>query len=244
MARFYCSTRIPNEPTWCLPETVFHHAVRVLRMSIGDQLTLFDGTGYEYLAQITEVDKHKALVNITRQQLMSRESPLNLCLAQALLNHDKMDWVIQKAVELGVKEITPLITERSIVKIATDKMQQRMERWQNIIISACEQSGRNILPIITAPISLSHWLPSLTASQRIVLKPNSRERLDQLTINKKEQVVFIVGPEGGLSDEEIALLLTHQFTGISLGPRILRTETAGLAVLSCAQLLWGDFNNL
>ena len=241
MARFYCSTHIPNEPTWCLPETVFHHAIRVLRMSVGDHLTLFDGTGYEYLAQLTKVDKHSAIVSLTRQPLISRESPLNLSLAQAILNHDKMDWVIQKAVELGVTNIMPIMTERSIVKLSQEKVTGRLERWQQIVISACEQCGRTILPTVHAPVTLVNWLNTIKAAKRIVLDPTSEGSLMQLSSSATDDWVFVVGPEGGLSQDELSLLYRHQFIGVSMGPRILRTETAGLAILSCAQMLWGDF---
>ncbi|HQT81858.1 MAG: 16S rRNA (uracil(1498)-N(3))-methyltransferase, partial [Ferrovum sp. 37-45-19] len=143
MPRFYSSVPIPASQLWQLPQTIFHHAVRVLRLKVGDEFTLFDGTGVEHSARLVAIEKHSAEVALLSQQLVNRESPLHLTLAQALIHHDKMDWVIQKAVELGVKEIMPIVTERSQVKLSQDKAQQRSERWQNIAISACEQSGRN-----------------------------------------------------------------------------------------------------
>ncbi|MBU6467789.1 MAG: 16S rRNA (uracil(1498)-N(3))-methyltransferase [Betaproteobacteria bacterium] len=241
MHRFYCATPIPPLPRWSLPDTVFHHAVRVLRLTVDDEMTLFDGSVYDYHVRIVSVTKHAAEVMLLGQSQESRESVLNLSLAQSLLNHDKMDWVIQKAVELGVKNIIPIITERSIVKLTQDKVQQRIERWVNIAIGACEQSGRNYIPTISQPQPLAPWLTNLTIDKRVVLHPEGGTVLNAINYQRGESVVFAVGPEGGFSAEEIELLRRHQFHSIRLGPRVLRTETAGLAALSCAQQLWGDF---
>ncbi len=243
MPRFYSPTPIPNQQRWALPDAVFHHAIRVLRLSIDDEITLFDGSSTEYHVKIVSVTKQAAEVVLIAQSTENRESPLTISLAQALLNHDKMDWVIQKAVELGVKEIMPLMTERSMVKLTQDKVKPRVERWLNIAISACEQSGRNHIPIIHAPQSLESWTSHLSIDKKVVLHPQASVTMKELTYQKCESVVFAVGPEGGFSPEEMTLLARYQFSSIRLGPRVLRTETAGLAILSVAQQLWGDFTS-
>jgi 16S rRNA (uracil1498-N3)-methyltransferase len=218
-----------------------HHIARVLRAAVGDPLTVFNGEGGEYQAVITQIDKKKVSAEVLSYVARDVESPLTLHLAQGISRGEKMDYTIQKAVELGVKKIIPLFTERCNVKLDEDRREKKWQHWQSIVISACEQSGRNHIPEIATPQSLEGWFATLESSDvYFVLAPTAQSKLKQLSLPPQSRVVLLIGPEGGLSDKEIARAHHFGFSSLNLGPRVLRTETAGVAALAALQCLFGD----
>ncbi|MFT3929393.1 MAG: 16S rRNA (uracil(1498)-N(3))-methyltransferase [Spongiibacteraceae bacterium] len=216
-----------------------HHVARVLRMQSGDALKLFNGDGAEYSASIVSVDKKSVYVAIESKSTIDRESPLAIHLGIAISKGERMDWVIQKATELGVAEITPLQTERVEVRLNNEREEKKLSHWQAIAIAACEQSQRNRIPVIHSPQSLSNWLDSVQSDVKFVLHHRSEVNL-AANAEKPQSVALLIGPEGGLSDSEITLAEKKSFAPLRLGPRVLRTETAPLAALSVLQFLWGD----
>lgn len=238
--RIYQPTTFVINQNCRLDEKASHHIARVLRMYVGDKLTVFNGEGGEYNAVITKIDKKGVDVQIIDFLLRDAESPLDIYLAQGIARGEKMDFIVQKAVELGVKKIIPIITERCNVRLNQEREDKRLQHWQSVIISACEQSGRNILPTILPPMTLMEWLPQITADVNFVLAPAAPDKLPELTFSKHKSVAILIGPEGGLSVEEIELAKQHGFLGLNLGPRILRTETAPLAAITIFQCLYGD----
>ncbi len=237
--RIYTPAPLQSGTTIELDENGFSHAVRVLRLTEGSPLILFNGEGGEYAATLCDVEKKRASAAIGAHSPRECESPLPIMLGQCISRGEKMDFTIQKAVELGVSEIVPLFSERCGVKLDKERSDKRTSHWQNTIISACEQSGRNRLPRLHTPLSLEQWLGTVTASCKLVLDPCASHSLAQLPKPEKN-LALLIGPEGGLSDAEIERAIKSGFTGIRLGPRILRTETAGLVALSSIQQLWGD----
>ncbi len=237
--RIYTPTPLQSGVTIELDEDGFSHAVRVLRLSEGSALMLFNGEGGEYAATLCDVQKKRTSAAIGDYSNRECESPLRIILGQCISRGEKMDFTIQKAVELGVTEIVPLFSERCGVKLDKERSDKRTRHWQSTIISACEQSGRNRLPLLHAPLPLEQWLGTLKASCKLVLDPCASHSLAQLPKPEKS-AALLIGPEGGLSDSEISHAIKSGFTGIRLGPRILRTETAGLVVISSIQQLWGD----
>jgi 16S rRNA (uracil1498-N3)-methyltransferase len=217
-----------------------HHIAKVLRARIGDHLTLFNGTGGEFDAEISTISKKAVQVTIGAFDNRSAESPLKLCLAQGISRGEKMGYIIQKAVELGVSQIVPLLTERCTVKLDDERRQKRFQHWQSIVVSACEQSGRNILPELLVPLSLDDWLADLEADLCLVLAPTSVEKIGSLKINANARIVLLIGPEGGLSAPEINQSVKKGFKSINIGPRILRTETAATAALTILECIFGD----
>lgn len=237
--RIYLPAPLQSGITIELDNNGFSHAVRVLRLTEGSPLTLFNGEGGEYAATLCSVEKKRASATIGEYSPRESESPLPIILGQCISRGEKMDFTLQKAVELGVTEIVPLFSERCGVKLDKERSDKRTSHWQNTIISACEQSGRNRLPQLHSPLTLGQWLGTLEASCKLVLAPCASHSLLQLPRPEKN-LALLIGPEGGFSDTEIDHATRTGFTGIRLGPRILRTETAGLTVLSAIQLLWGD----
>ena len=237
--RIYTPSPLNSGASIELDENAFSHAVRVLRLKQGDSLILFNGEGGEFEAELSEVQKKRASANIGQFHDKTCESPLPIILGQCISRGEKMDYTIQKAVELGVTEIVPLFSERCGVKLNQERQDKRLRHWHSIIISACEQCGRNSIPQLHEAMSLADWQQQLNASLKLVLDPTAADSL--ATLNKPENnVALLIGPEGGLSDGEIKSAIEHGFNGIRLGPRILRTETAGLTTLSVIQQLWGD----
>ena len=226
-----------------LDENAFNHAIRVLRLRQDDTIILFNGQGGEYKAELDEVQKKHATVRIGQFVDRDCESPLTIILGQCISRGEKMDYTIQKAVELGVSQIVPLFSERCGVKLNQERTDKRLRHWQSVIISACEQCGRNRIPELHQALPLAEWQPQINASLKLVLDPTASDSLK--TLAKPEQnVALLIGPEGGLTDEEIKAAINAGFQGIRLGPRILRTETAGVAALSSIQQLWGDLGKL
>ena len=243
-------TRIYQNSEFILNETVklsddaFGHIVRVLRLTEGDTVTLFNGyESYQYTAKLVDVKKKHASVEILSQEAVSNESPLNIHLGQGVSRGDRMDFTLQKSVELGVNKITPLFTERCGVKLSTERLAKKREQWQKIVISACEQSGRCIVPEVTEPMFLQDWLKQETSALKLNLHPKAKHSIMTLPMEntvKNQRVRLLIGPEGGLSDEEIAQANQTGFQDILLGPRILRTETAALTAITGLQCRFGD----
>lgn len=240
ISRVYQAQALALNKTIRLDEKASHHIARVLRANINDVVTVFNGEGGEYQGIIKNIEKKGVDVELIKFDERTVESPIQIYLAQGIARGEKMDYIIQKAVELGVSKLFPLITERCNVRLDNEREEKRMQHWQSVIISACEQSGRNYLPEMVAPQSLEYFLKNVRADKCFVTSPYSQHKLMQDTVNQDQSIVLLVGPEGGLSDAEIKLSVAHQFIELNLGPRILRTETAGLAAIAILQSHFGD----
>lgn len=226
-----------------LPDRVARH-VAVLRLIQGDAIKLFCGDGNEFDATLLDVSKRGVTAQITGQSAPERESRLRIVLAQCLSSNDRMDLTLQKATELGISEIQPLESERSVVRLSSERMDKRLEHWRNVVISACEQCGRNIVPPVRAVTGLHTWLanlnldPDSASGARLLLSPKGESGLRELP--RLESVLLLVGAEGGLANHEDLAARKAGFKPVRLGPRVLRTETAPLAAISAIQTLWGD----
>lgn len=219
-----------------------HHIARVLRMQIGDELILFNGNDdAEYRCTIAHIDKKSVHIAIGPAEIHRRESPLAIHLGIAISKGERMDWVIQKATELGVSHITPLISERVEVRLQGEREEKKLAHWRAVAVSACEQCARNRIPVIAEPIVLTDWVQTIEAEKKFVLHHRSEMALNEIDV-KPKSVALLIGPEGGLSTTEIALAEKNQFTALRLGPRVLRTETAPLTAISILQFLWGDLS--
>ena len=242
MPRFYSPPPLPLSGTFDLPPDAAHHASRVLRLRVGDAVEIFDGIGNECRGLIADLSGKRVSVSEITATGIKRESPLHVVLAQALSGSEKMDWIIQKSTELGVTEIQPLATERSVAKLPTERAQKRLEHWQQIAISACEQCGRNVLPGIHAPLDIMEWLrqtKSIPDAKYILLPGSAASLHDQA--KPRGKAVLLIGAEGGFSQAESAAALQCGYIPIRLGARVMRTETAAIAGLAVLQSLWGDF---
>ena len=239
ISRFFCPQPLAPDSLVELPAAASHHALRVLRLDVGDAVTLFNGEGGEYAGRIAGTGRG-VRVQLAEWQSVERESPLELVLAQALPAGDKMDWVVQKAVELGVARIQPLLAARSVVRLSGERAVKRVAHWRSVAASACEQCGRNRVPEIAPILDLRQWLgrlPPENQLQRMLLAPQGGRRPRALAGNR---FLLLVGPEGGLDMEEAAAARLAGFADLSLGPRILRTETAGPAALAALGACCGD----
>ncbi|HEC30257.1 MAG TPA: 16S rRNA (uracil(1498)-N(3))-methyltransferase [Gammaproteobacteria bacterium] len=216
------------------------HLTRVLRAKEKTSVILFNGNGSEYHTMITRIHRNRAWVKIQSYEIVNRESSLDITLAQGISRGERMDYTLQKAVELGITRFIPLYTERSITRLEAGRLEKRLKHWRGIAISACEQSGRNVIPEISNPENLDTWTTSTEKpSLRLVMEPVATCNLNGITF-QNENIILVIGPEGGLSKNEIHLCTQQGFTGIRMGPRILRTETAAVSALSIMQGLWGD----
>lgn len=239
--RLYCPDDLSRAVQIVLPDAAAHHVARVLRMRTGDLVTLFDGSGGEYAASIHEVSKKEVVVDVGKFSDVERESPLRITLAQGLSVGDKMDDTLQKAVQLGIVEFAPIDTQKSIVRLSDERAQKRFQHWQQVAISACEQSGRNRIPVVREVSAFADFVRSSDAkTTRLLLSPRGCNYLDKLN-NLSNQIILLCGPEAGLSDSEETLAIKQGFIPVRLGPRILRTETAALAALAAMNALWGDY---
>ncbi|MFU8797421.1 MAG: 16S rRNA (uracil(1498)-N(3))-methyltransferase [Gammaproteobacteria bacterium] len=230
--RIYQTVTLQGGHTISLDKQASHHLKNVLRLKLKDSLIVFNGLGGEYHA--TLIDYNKAYIK--EYIPIKNESPLLIHLGQSLCRNDKMDYIIQKSVELGVNQLTPIYTKRTEVKITEKKPQ----RWQNIIINACEQCGRNILPVMEKPKSMSQYIDAEKSVLKLILTPGQGVSLQELEASPSS-VSLLIGPESGFDPEEVQKAIASGFQTIRLGPRILRTETAALAMISALQLKWGDF---
>jgi 16S rRNA (uracil1498-N3)-methyltransferase len=252
--RIFSSQPIVTESVWDLPAAAAQHVVKVLRLRAGETLTLFDGRGGEWEAEIVEITKSAVRVRALQHLPIERESPLEITLLQALVRGEKMDWVVQKATELGVHRIVPIATARSVVQLADDRAEKRLEHWRGVAAAACEQCGRNRIPEISTPITLAaacavqatrglgmhSFLFVPTAARDFVA---ALQNLPQAT-PQAARLSVLVGPEGGLTDAEQSQAAGCGFQAVSLGPRVLRTETAGATVIAVAQALLGDLRKM
>lgn len=240
--RFYSAENLVIGATIKLSDNAAGHATRVLRLSQGNMITLFNGDGFDYACALISVKKSEVLANIKAAEVVKNESPLNITLLQGISSGDRMDYTIQKAVELGVTCIQPISTERSVVKLSAERSEKRVAHWQNIVISACEQCSRATIPSVLAPLTLSGWLAANPHNNttRILLNPLGAISLSALP-KSTQNIQLLIGAEGGLTTAEVDIALNHGFQSIILGPRVLRTETAALAAISAMQTLWGDF---
>ena len=221
-----------------LPETQAHYIGRVLRLAAGDAVQLFDGSGQEYLGELVEVGKKTVRVELRDALAGMAESPLRVHLGQGLSRGERMDWAIQKATELGVAEISPIVSERCEVRLKDERADKRLAHWRQVAISACEQCGRSVLPVIHAPVALADWQRQVDADLRLVLHPVAEPLASHA---RPGSLAFLIGPEGGLSEAEVQQAQTAGYHAARLGPRVLRTETAPVVALAVAQQLWGDF---
>lgn len=250
--RFYSPEKLRVGATVKLSDNAAIHAAKVMRLGVGDQLVLFDGSGFDFECELISVQKNATSAQVLSSTAVNNESPLNITLLLGISAGDRMDIGIQKAVELGVNAIVPIKTERSVVKLDADKAKKRVEHWQNVVIAACEQSGRAKIPTVFAPEGLLAWLQAsihaassggdLISAKKtlILLNPIGAKRLSEIQ-KPAGEIVLLIGAEGGLSDKEIALAISQGFQSMVLGARVLRTETAPLAAIAAMQTIWGDF---
>jgi len=240
--RFYLPSPLAVGATVPLGDSAFNHAVRVLRLKPGAAVILFDGAGAAFAATLVDVGKRAAWARVTEALPGEVEPPLRIVLAQGISRGEKMDYTLQKAVELGVAAIQPLFAGRGGVGLAGERLARKLQHWRGIIIGACEQCGRNRLPELREPLTPVEWLAgSVEPGMRLSLDPSAGESLRDLE-PPKGALTLLVGPEGGLDPTEIARARAVGFTGVRLGPRVLRTETAGVAALGAVQALWGDWS--
>jgi 16S rRNA (uracil1498-N3)-methyltransferase len=241
MPRFFCPAALTPGATVDLPETVAHH-LHVVRQQLGAALTLFNGEGGQYRAVLAELGKKRASALVEAFEPVEVELPYAVTLAQALPEGTKMDWIIEKAVELGVAAIAPLAAQRSVVRLAGERAEKRLAHWEAVVVAASEQSGRNRLARVAPLAELPRWLaqsPQGTAP-RILLSPRATQSLAQWARNEPPQALtLLVGPEGGFTDQEEQAALAHGALALSMGPRVLRTETAGLTALAALNASWG-----
>lgn len=243
LPRFYCPEALAANIRLALPEGAARHASRVLRLREGDEMILFDGSGGEYFARIFEVVRERVLVDVLDWCDVERESPINVTLVQALQSGEKMDLTIQKSVELGIVRIIPVSSRRSVVKLEGERAARRVQHWRGVAASACEQCGRNRVPAVAELGRLEKFLqtPASPDLLRLMLVPGAAQSLSDLPRPPKgAQIELLIGAEGGLAPDEIDCSMQAGYMGVRLGPRILRTETAGLAALAVIQCLWGD----
>jgi 16S rRNA (uracil1498-N3)-methyltransferase len=224
-----------------LPIQAGEHLARVLRLDRGHPLRLFDGSGDEYEAELASLAKRSVTARVLESaEAEDRESPLRITLAQGIARGEKMDWILQKATELGVARIVPVVTDRTEVKLDAERAERRVAHWEAVVASACEQCGRSRLPEVGEPMKLADWAAALDddAGQRLALDPQGD--LSPRNLARSAHATLVVGPEGGLSSHDLATLKAADFQGLRLGPRILRTETAGLAAIAAMQAILGD----
>jgi 16S rRNA (uracil1498-N3)-methyltransferase len=224
-----------------LPEDAATHLVRVLRLREGDGCVLFNGDGHDYVATLEAVGKREVRARIEGTAAVDNESPLRITLLQGIARGEKMDWILQKATELGVSTFVPVASERSEVRLDAERADKRVAHWRSVVRSACEQSGRAVVPAVAAPQSLVAALDALPAGARFLLDPFAERAIGGGFDLRDGACVLAIGPEGGWSPRDREQLLGAGFNGLRLGPRILRTETAGLAAIAALQAGFGDF---
>ncbi|MGX2950032.1 16S rRNA (uracil(1498)-N(3))-methyltransferase [Ursidibacter sp. B-7004-1] len=240
--RIYHPELLAGKTHCILSEDATNHVGRVLRMNEGAELVLFDGSNYTFSAQISQISKKQIEVKILSHQLDDRESNLPIHLGQVISRGDRMEFTIQKSVELGVTTITPLWSERCGVKLEGERQDKKLQQWQKIAISACEQCGRNIIPEIRPIMKLTDWCKEQDDMLKLNLHPRAKYTIKSLPNVPSAGVRLLIGSEGGLSPEEITMTEQQGFTEVLLGKRILRTETASLATITALQILYGDLS--
>ncbi len=240
--RFFSAHPLPRsllpDSSFDVGEAISRH-LQVLRVTVGDEVTLFDGTGGEFSATVSEIRKRDATVALTAFHLIEREAPIRVTLVQALATSDKMDLIVQKAVELGVTTIAPISTSRATLKLDGDRADKRVAHWQAIAVAACEQCGRNRVPTVLGVQTLDQWLMKQPVGISVLLDPLAEKSLLP-SVETSTAIALLVGPEGGFSDDEISRALARGVLAARFGPRVLRTETAGLAAIAALGARFGD----
>lgn len=240
MPRFHLPENLSVGQTVALPDNIVRH-LNVLRVRPNENITLFDGKGKAHAARLTVLEKRRAEAEILHEDTTDNESPLNITLIQSISSGDRMDFTLQKSVELGVTAIQPVISERCIVRLDGERAAKRLARWQEIVISACEQSGRNTVPPVLPIIGYREALDKMPSeSTKLIMSINRARKLGDIR-QPSGAIVFMVGPEGGWTEQEEQQAFDAGFQAVTLGKRILRTETAALAAIAAMQTLWGDF---
>lgn len=239
ICRIYYPFELSTDTLVTLTDDATNHLANVLRVKTGQAVVLFNGDGSEYSAELVEVSKRKVVVRIDSKISISIESPLSIHLGQGISRGDRMEWVIQKSVELGVTDITPLITERCGVRLSKQRWSKKHDQWKKLVISACEQCGRNVLPVLHAPSLFADWINLSTNQVRLTLHPRAEKAFRHVTM-PPAGARLLIGPEGGFSEQEIYQTEQGGFKTIQLGPRILRTETAAITAISALQAIHGD----
>lgn len=241
MPRFHLPENLSVGQTVALPDNIVRH-LNVLRVRPNENITLFDGKGKAHAARLSFLEKRRAEAEILHEDTTDNESPLNITLIQSISSGDRMDFTLQKSVELGVTAIQPVISERCIVRLDGERAAKRLARWQEIVISACEQSGRNTVPPVLPIIGYREALDKMPSeSTKLIMSINRARKLGDIR-QPSGAIVFMVGPEGGWTEQEEQQAFDAGFQAVTLGKRILRTETAALAALAAMQTLWGDFS--
>ncbi|MBO9537631.1 16S rRNA (uracil(1498)-N(3))-methyltransferase [Herbaspirillum sp.] len=240
MPRFFCPQALSIGASLALPDHVAHH-IQVLRLQPGDHVTLFNGEGGEYTATLTAIEKKRAHAEVKTFSPREAELPYALTLAQALPEGSKMDWIVEKAVELGATALVPLAAQRCVVKLSGERAEKKQAHWQGIVQSAVEQCGRNRLPHLAELAEFRRWIGQSDLHRRILLSPRGEQPLSAWARHHPPQAVtLVVGPEGGFNEEEEQLACAQGALMLSMGPRVLRTETAGLAALAALNAIWGE----
>jgi len=245
LTRVYVEAPIAAGKRLVVEGSAANHITRVLRLRSGDALTMFDGSGGEFGARIEEFRKDSVVVAVEDHRPLERESPLPLTLAQGISRGERMDWIIQKATELGTARIVPLFTKRSVVRLDEKQADRKLQHWRAIAIAACEQCGRNRIPELALPVDFFDMLPAeASGATRLLLSPTGDLRIEDLGQDVRQGaskgITVLIGPEGGLEDAEQEAALAAGFKAVQLGPRILRTETAAIAALTIIQRYFGD----
>ena len=239
MPRFFCPQPLVTGAIIDLPEAVAHH-IQVVRLAVGEQVTLFNGEGGQVQARLASVAKRSVTAEVLAHDPREAELPFAITLAQALPEASKMDWIIEKAVELGVAGVQPLAAQRCVVRLSAERAEKKLAHWQGIIVSASEQCGRNRLASLSPLEEFSRWLARPTAAPRILLSPRGTQTLTEWAAARQaHDLVLMVGPEGGFSSSEEDAAIAAGAIALSMGPRVLRTETAALAAIATLQARWG-----
>jgi 16S rRNA (uracil1498-N3)-methyltransferase len=236
--RFFQDYALAVGTTICVDDNAVAHIARVLRMKTDETITLFNGDGFEYSARLISVEKRRVVANIVSSTNPQRSSKLKVSIGQSISRGERMDFAIQKSTELGMSSLTPLISERTEVKLKADRLLKKQQQWQQIAISACEQSLRNDIPTIQSACRLEQWIKNCDSDVKLLLHHHTKNSLESL--EKPNSVALLIGPEGGLTDTEVALALDAGFLPVAFGPRVMRTETAPIAAQAILQYLWGD----
>jgi len=237
--RIHCDIRLGPGAQFTLAPEAAQHVSKALRLKAGDTITVFDGRGGEYDAVLQKIDRERVDVKVGAFRDVEREPAVSVGLVQGLPEADKMDWIVQKAVELGVAWIQPVVCDRSVVRLPAERAAKREAHWKRVAIAACEQAGRNLVPEVRPTLAFQSWLADAPPIPRWMLQPGAQPMASRTP--PREPFEILVGPEGGLSDRELEVARLRRCEPVSLGPRVLRTETAALAALSAIHALWGDF---
>ena len=245
MKRFYHPDTLEINQNIYLDDSTAHHALQVIRVKIKERFIIFNGDGFDYEVEVISIEKKRLQVNVKAKNKNHSESPIKITLVQSLSTNEKMDWIIQKATELGINEIHPIYSIRSIIKLDATRVEKKLAHWQQVLISACEQSGRSIIPKICKPTTFTKALERNEFNKKtlkLILTPSGQASIENLGALNEGNIIIFIGPEGGFSEEELKLANSYKYTSLKLGPRILRTETAPLSILSIIQFKYGDFS--